>query len=288
MWVGGRGVRVSQQGRRVMDLRLYGRVLWRYRALVAVGWVVAIAAALLATFSIGPGGIDYRQSQTYVATEDLYITAQGFQEGRSASLAPEGSAEAAGVIDPNRMAQLTTLYSELINSDRVWEITERDGTLPGSVLGEQYVVNNGRTALPVLRLSAFADSPTVAVTLADRHASAFREFIQAEQAAAKIPAQERVVLEVLRRPDGAELVEARGMAMPVVLFLAIVAATVALAFVLYNLAQSRPEAVAGAEHSTGASAAASAPRVPRRGGEGARARADEVLSAPGSSATPRD
>lgn len=259
-----------------MDLRLYGSVLWRYRLLVAVGWVVACTAAFFSFYSIGGDGVTPRQSVTFNAQQDLYITARGFAEGRAA-VPVEGQEGASGeeasvLADSDRLTGLTTLYGELIDSDRVREIMEREGPVEGEVVGEQYVLNSGRTALPLLRLTASAPSEQAAVERAQRQAAAFQEFLGEEQIAAGIPPADRVVVEVLRAADSATVVEGRSIVVPMVLFLAVLAFTVALAFVVQNVQgapaprrdDERPEhpdaAVSGGERRP---AAVSAPEAAR-------------------------
>lgn len=233
-----------------MDLRLYGRVLWRYRLLIVVGWVAACLIAFLSFYSVGLDGVSPRQAETHSASEDLYITAPGFVEGRS-TIPLVGQVTADGrpatvLADGSRLSDLTTLYSQLVDSDRVREIARRDGPLDGEVVGDQYVVNNGRTALPVLRITAFADTGPGAIALAARQAAAFQEYMREEQIAAKIKPANRVVLDILRGAEGSTVVEGRSIVVPMVLFIAIMAFTVALAFVLENLRRSknRPAATA--------------------------------------------
>ena len=57
-----------------MDLRLYFRVLWRYRPLMIYGACVALLLALLAGARITTHGIEARGTTTWSSTATLLIT----------------------------------------------------------------------------------------------------------------------------------------------------------------------------------------------------------------------
>ena len=190
-----------------MDLRLFGRVLWRYRLLIVGGWIVASLAAFLSFVSVGSDGATYRQAEKWSSFEDLYITERGFPEGRTIVGDPvEGAAAEGGIIfsDLDRLVGLTTVYAELVNSDAVKAIMLREGPIPGEVLAEQFTVSQGRTGLPVLRVTATAPSAPAAVGLAQRQTAAFQEYVSTEQEAAGIKARDRVVINVLQERAGGD------------------------------------------------------------------------------------
>lgn len=219
-----------------MDLRLLGRVIWRYRVLIAIGWVLATMAAFLSVVRVSSDGLSYRQSEFYSAEQDLYFTERGFNEGRTRLGDAELAAAEAGVpSDPGRIIDLTTVYVELIDSDPVRELVQRDGPVEGTVFVQQFTVNQGRTGLPAVRLTTTATDPATAVELARRQTAAFREFLVTEQDAAGIAPRDRVVVEVLRAARGAELVEGRSMTSAAVIFVAIMAVFIAAALILNNL-----------------------------------------------------
>lgn len=223
-----------------MDLRLFGRVLWRYRYLVVAGWVVACAAAFFSFVKIDGDGLSYRQSESYSAYQDVYVTERGFAEGRATIGDPEAATPDAAVIsDPDRLIGLTTLYAQLVDSDPVREIMLRDGPIEGAVFAEQFTANSGRAGLPILRITAFAPTAEAAIDTTLRQSAAFGQFIREEQERNEIRAADRVVLNVLRAPQGAVLEEGRSMTTSGVIFIAIMGATVALALLLDNLRRPR-------------------------------------------------
>jgi len=224
-----------------MDLRLYGRVLWRYRVLILVGWVIACLAAFLAIVKIDGDGLTYRQSETYSAQEDIYVTERGFPEGRTTIPGVDDtSGESSGEFaSPDRLGGLATVYVELVDSDAVHELMLEDGPLAGEVIVDQFTFDSGRGALPALRITAFADSAAGAFERARRQSAAFREYIADQQERVGIPEGQRVVLTVLRQADSAEVVEGRSLTNAVVVFVGILAVFVGLAFVLHNLRTGR-------------------------------------------------
>ena len=58
-----------------MDLRLYGRVLWRFRVIVVTGIVLAAALAFLSvakvSFNHGSPSVTYRKALTYESLAKL-------------------------------------------------------------------------------------------------------------------------------------------------------------------------------------------------------------------------
>src|SRR5689334_7971896 len=64
-----------------MDVRLFFRVLSRFRYLVVAGLLLAFALAFIAVFRISFSGgspkISYRQSETYSSSATLWITQGG-------------------------------------------------------------------------------------------------------------------------------------------------------------------------------------------------------------------
>ena len=68
-----------------MDLRLFSRVLWRFRFLVAGGLVLACVLSFLSFASISFAGgspkLTYRQTERWKATAVLFVTQKGFPYG---------------------------------------------------------------------------------------------------------------------------------------------------------------------------------------------------------------
>src|SRR5581483_2164202 len=229
-----------------MDLQLFSRVLWRFRLLVAVGLVLALALATLSvarvSFAGGHPSLKYRHPEVWSSTETILLTQQGFPWGRTVfpqadpTGASSGSAQSQ-FADPSRFYQLASFYAELARSDAVHAILERQGPINGAVTAEAATdsVAGIQTQLPFVDLIGSATSPSVAEQLAHRGTVAFEEFLSGQQQRAKIPQSERVQVQILNRAVSAEVVTPRKKTTPIAIFLAVLIATIGAAFVLENL-----------------------------------------------------
>jgi hypothetical protein len=225
-----------------VDLALYIRVLWRFRALVLGGFLLAFCLAVL---SYGRptlhGGFAYSQHEQWQSEAVILVTQPRFPEGRSTQeyvpADPKKGLPAVPVGDPGRLSALALLYSQFANSDPVHNLVRQAGPVNGSIIASPYTPPNAPpgTLLPLISIAGTADSPAHAVNLARRGLDAFTEFITNEQTAAGIPAEQRVVLQVLKQPEDATLVLGRKKTLPVIVFLAVMIAAVGLAFILENL-----------------------------------------------------
>jgi hypothetical protein len=242
-----------------MDLQLILRVVWRFRVLVGCGVVLAVALATLSFVKVslvgGKPAMEYRQAEQWESLSTLFVTSRGFPWGESGAqkiesppastgdeAADPGAQQTAPQVtetgpDPAKLVSLAALYVRLATSDPVLEQMKRDGPISG--LLQAFPVASGENGegqeLPMVTLSAIAGTPEEAQKLAARHAQAFVRYLRREQAAAHIPADERVVLEVVRQPQPPTLLEARKKTRPVVVFVAVMIAVLGLAFMLENL-----------------------------------------------------
>ena len=107
-----------------MDLALYGRVLWRFRAIFMFGLLLAVTLFILSMVRVSPNGLEYRDEELWQNASTLFITQQGFPEGRA--LFPPAEEPTTGkkaniypYADIGRFTSLVDLYSQLANSDPV-------------------------------------------------------------------------------------------------------------------------------------------------------------------------
>jgi hypothetical protein len=233
-----------------MDLALFARVLWRWKALVVVGLIVAAALAALSMVRISSDGIRYRDSQLWASTTRLGVTQNGFPWGRLLAQIFDESAEPKNpeipVANPGRLNELAVLYAELATSDPVRRLMLKDGPIPGKIVAIPVVGGDNRVMLPLIDLTAIATSPRGAVQLAERSATAVGSYIRDQQRLNKVPASDRVVIEQLEQPKQPTIWQGRSKTLPIVVFLAVMMATIGLAFLLENL---RPLPAGGArEH----------------------------------------
>jgi hypothetical protein len=232
-----------------MDLALYARVLWRFKVVVVLGFVLAAALATLSMVRITSEGVEYRDSELWASTTRLGVTQNGFPWGRLLATidfgeAGDGPVKGAGIplANPNRLNELAVLYSELARSDPVRRKMLEAGPVEGEIATSPVLGGDGRVMLPLIDLTAIATSPRAAVVLADRAASAVNTYIREQQIANKVPSADRVVLEQLERPSRPELYQGRPKTLAIVVFLAVLFASVGLAFLLENARPRPPEA----------------------------------------------
>jgi hypothetical protein len=102
-------------------------------------------------------------------------------------------------------------------------------------------INSSSYLLPLITLTATATTASWAVATAQLGTSSFVDFLSQQQDQANIPRDQRVSVEVLRQAAGASRISTPGLTLPIIVFIAVMIAAVALAFVLENL---RPRALA--------------------------------------------
>lgn len=226
-----------------MDIGLYTRVLWRFKWIVLTGVVVGLALGGLSVVRVTDDGVRYRQSELWSSVTRLGVTQQGFPWGRllAQDATPGEQALPSGIpiADPNRLNTLAVLYAELATSDPVRRQMLKDGPLNGKILASPVVVGENRVMLPFIDVLAISTSRRGAVSLAQRAADAVGVFIRDQQRANKVPQADRVVVQQIVRPKPPKIYQPRSKTMPVVVFLAVIFAAVALAFLLEN---ARPRA----------------------------------------------
>jgi hypothetical protein len=235
-----------------VDFQLYARVLWRFRVLVVVGVLLATALGILSIVKVSAEGVTYRQTQLWSTDLRLLVTQKGFPEGRLYAQKPSQTGETPAttgdgtpVADPGRFNTLAILYAELATSDPVRRLMARDPTLRRQTAGGQIIATPLRddqsgVLLPLIDLIAISDSPRGAVDLALGSAKALNTYISGQQLANDVPAADRVVVQTIVQPRGVDLFQPRSKTMAIVVFLAVMFATVGLAFVLENMRPRKP------------------------------------------------
>lgn len=225
---------------RGFDARLFARVLWRFRHVVACGLALAIVLALLDAVRIDSHGIEYRHQPTYLSYARVFVTQQGFPWGRLDVSAPGSTG---GVADPTRLTGLASVYSQLVTSDPVRARMARSHPPVGTIQAAPVLdPADSQSSLPIVSIAAFSSSAGNAMRLARDATRALVGYVGAQQTLNRIPAADRVQLQVVLRADHAQLEHRPSLAMPILIFLAVLAATCGLAFALENVA--RPSAAA--------------------------------------------
>jgi hypothetical protein len=233
-----------------MDLKHVLRVLRGYRKLVVVGLILAVVLTTLSyakpAFEQGSPTLKPRGSETWLADGILLISERGFPEGRAVPSYrpsnPRKGTPAVAVGDQERLAGLAALYSQYASSDVVRRIALRKGRLNAEVTTEPVTYTTAQFAypqvLPLIRVSATAETPRLAKTAVVRIANAFRSYMTRRQDNAGIPEGDRVLIDYAQKPTKATLISGRSKILPAIVFLSIVTLTVGLALVLDNIKRS--------------------------------------------------
>lgn len=227
-----------------MDLQLFLRVLWRFRLLLLGGIALAFALAFLSFVRVSLDGsgstFTYREPEQWASYATLWVTPDSFPWGSSTLTAPvpadpRDQADQLNVqVAPTEwFSSLAVLYAQLATSDGVREIRQESGPIPGTI--EVAPVLAEKDALPFIRVAAISPTPAAAEVLAQREIDAFRTFLERQQEAGGIPAEERVIVKVSQSPQPAVLFEDRSKTRPIMVFLSVLIAVIGLAFILENL-----------------------------------------------------
>jgi hypothetical protein len=239
-----------------VDLNLYARVLRRFRLLVAFGFLLASMLAFLSIAKVTSEGLEYREQQLWSAELRLLVTQQGFPEGRLYAQRPAQPGEVTAdpgddarvpVADPARFNTLAILYAELATSDPVRRLMTVDRGPRGLVVATPLRDELSGVLLPLIDIRAIADSPRGAARLARDNAKALNTFISERQRVNDVPTADRVVLQTIVEPRRVVLFQPRSKTMAMVVFLAVMFATIGLAFVLENTRPRRASIAGPAE-----------------------------------------
>ena len=247
-----------------MDLRLYFQVLWRFRLLTVCGLLLAASLAFLSYVNVGYASgrptFTYRESQQWAGYTKLFVTQEGFPWGYSVMPSVDAidpAAPPSGVnlrfADQSRFTNLAILYAQLATSDPVRMIMRETGPVRGRVIAAPVLaLNNPGSPLPIISLAGISASPASAKALAERVTAAIQEYLRRQQESNDIPTSDRVQVQVLEAPRAAQLFQGRSLTLPIVVFLALMTATTALAFVLENLRPGARPAIAPADEESSA------------------------------------
>jgi hypothetical protein len=230
-----------------MDLELYFRVLWRFRRLVAVGLTLAAILSLLSfvkiSFAGGTPRLGYSQTQTWQSEAVLFVTQRNFPWGRTTPqyqpASPSEGLPAVPTADANRLSTLAVLYAQLATTYQVQRLMRQLPAKPTDVTVAAIPAPpfSNPPILPLISVKARGTSPSGASRLASDQANAISRYVDLNQQGAKTPVLERVLVQEVQRPDRnpATLIGKRGKTLPVIVFLAVMIATLGLAFILENL-----------------------------------------------------
>lgn len=215
-------------------------MIWRFRLLVIAGGAAAMVLAVLSMVRVDPGGspmLSYRNPQVWISSARLFVTEPGFPWGRSRL---EVDATSGTQSDPGRLTGLALLYATLADSDQVRRVLLKDGPIRGKIFGAPVLASIADgDPLPIIEVSATGTSPQSAYALTARAANGLSEYIRLQQQMNEITSNDRVVLQVINRPQPPKVLAGRSKALPALIFVGIFGLTIAAAFLLENV---RPRA----------------------------------------------
>jgi hypothetical protein len=215
-----------------MDLVLYGRVLWRFRLVVALGLVVGFMLALLSYYSVGLSGgkpkLTPRKAEVYQSQSTMLLTSGKATESPIVPSAAYGA-----------LIAYAPYFARLANSDAVKALMTQmnGGKTPNGAANTVPAADTtygSISSLPGLTTFGTANSPAEARRVTSLAMQAFIKYFTQQQEAAKLKSAQRVNLRIVSEPGNTILIVPRKKTLPIVVFLAIAFATIALAFILEN------------------------------------------------------
>jgi hypothetical protein len=233
-----------------VNLALYLKVLRRHRLLVASGVALAIALAFLsmARVSLAKGvQVTYRSPEIFQAKEMLLVSTTGFPWGRATPTVGDATKPdpAGAVAAQSRLTSIAVLYAQLANSDPVRNILLRDGFVRRKDISALPVIQSYSSVgplLPLIEIEGNGSSKATAISHARRATNAFLEYLREQQVDAKIPPEQRVIVQPLNSASTAQLVQGRKKTMSVLVFMVVLLGACVTALIRDNLQQNTPVA----------------------------------------------
>lgn len=230
-----------------MDLRLYLRVIWRFRVIVGLGLILACALAFFSyaklSFKGGSPKVSYRQSETYQATSLVFLTQKGFPYGYTVLPYTVSGSQAKGAppnyvpkyAAPGTFTQLAFYYTPFVQSDAFLKLLRQRTHVPGVVQAHTIIDPTLRQAIPYIDVVGFSSTSAGAVALANAGSATFAQYIVDQQNANRVPPKQRVEVQVVSTAQTAVVSTGRKKTTPIVVFLTVLLAAIGLSFVLENL-----------------------------------------------------
>lgn len=190
------------------------------------------------SFAHGKPSFSYRESELWSGQETLLITERGFPEGRTVfPVLGSSSTGTPQYADPSRLADLADFYARLANSDVVLE------RIPGAhvqihrplVMATPVISTANQAPLPLLSITGEAKTAKGALRLTHAASDAFQSYMSERQNEANIPTDQRVVLSVVDDAAKAVVVQPRKKTTPLLVFVAILAATLVFTLILEHM-----------------------------------------------------
>jgi hypothetical protein len=245
-----------------MDFKLFFAVVRRYKRVVIVGAVLGVVLSVLSYGMPGLKGgkptIIPRGAETWSGEAQVLISQAGFPYGRAVTQVVPGkgtSTPAEPIGDVSYMSNLSSIYAALANGSDVQRAvakathvalcpltigpigtaTPTPGPVPcSSVVAAPLAQPGTGVPLPLLTLTSSAPTEAQAAKLATSTIAVLRNAITRQQAASDTAVDQRVQLQTVNTGATATLTQGPSKSIPILVLFAIVAASIALAFILNN------------------------------------------------------
>lgn len=208
--------------------------------MVIVGVLLTVALAVFSYVRVSPSGISYRSPEIWSNQATLMLTQEGAPELRSVIPALPGG-DSPSLADTGRFASLVDVYARLATSDAVVNELERRGLLTGKEVALPITAAAVPSAVgistPLMTITATSLTGPKATKLTLAATRAFLDVVHARQLAARVPETDRIQVRVVNSSEAPKLVDPRSKAMPILVLLGGLIATVAVAFARDNLAR---------------------------------------------------
>ncbi|HET6865196.1 MAG TPA: hypothetical protein VFH80_04700 [Solirubrobacteraceae bacterium] len=245
-----------------MDFKLFFAVVKRYKRMVIAGVVVGVVLAVLSygmpSLKGGMPTVVPRGAEVWEGEAQVLISQAGFPYGRAVTQVVPGkgtSIPAQPLGDVSYMSNLSSIYAALANGSDVQRAvakathialcpltigpigtaTPTPGPVPcSSVVAAPLAQPGTGVPLPLLTLTSSAPTATQAAKLATTTVAVLRNEIARQQAASGTSVDQRVQLQTVNTGATATLTQGPSKSVPMLVLFAIVAATIALAFMRNN------------------------------------------------------
>jgi len=244
-----------------MDLKLFLGVVKRYKRVVIAGAVLAVVLSALSYGTPGLKGgkptIIPRGAEVWQGNALVLISQAGFPYGRAVAQVIPGvgtTIPAQTIGDLNYMSNLSSVYAAMANSDYVQHQVAMAAHVPvcpvttsatapaaaavvgdcGTVVAAAVEQAGTGAPQPLITLTSSAPTAAEAAKLATTAISVLRTEVSQEQAASGTTADQRVELETVNSGSPATLEKGHSKSIPILVLFAVMAASIALAFILNN------------------------------------------------------
>jgi hypothetical protein len=213
-----------------MDLRLFWGVVQRYKRLAIYG---TLAAALLALLSYGTPSLSGGLPTIVPHTPPIYQSQAQLLIAQGNGIYSRADPQAISAGAPNFLSSLSPVYAGLANGSAV-QGAVRASHIPGTLSATEGVDPNTGDYTPFLNLTTTGPTPEAAERLSKIGINAFRSYIEQMQGGSSVPAASRVIMQVIKSGTPATLAAGHKVALPLLVFIVVLTALIALMFSLEN------------------------------------------------------